>query len=89
MDYGNSQSAGQVLLSTIGNIGQPHSQKYQTVANLPFITDEYGDLLKQSETTDTTPSCSLAEALDKQDLYINSSLAKWVAPCYGVFSAME
>jgi PRTRC genetic system ThiF family protein len=76
MDYGNSQSAGQVLLSTIGNIGQPHSQKYQTVANLPFITDEYGDLLKQSETTDTTPSCSLAEALDKQDLYINSSLAQ-------------
>lgn len=76
MDFGNGQSTGQVLLSTIGNIRQPQSEKYQAVANLPFITDEYGELLKQSEATDNTPSCSLAEALDKQDLYINSSLAQ-------------
>lgn len=75
LDFGNSQSRGQVLLSTIGNIKQPQSVKYQAVANLPFITDEYGDLLKRSEETDNTPSCSLAEALEKQDLYINSSLA--------------
>lgn len=75
MDYGNSQSTGQVLLSTIGNIKQPQSEKYQPVANLAFITDEYGELLKESEETDDTPSCSLAEALEKQDLYINSSLA--------------
>lgn len=76
MDYGNSQSTGQVLLSTIGNIKQPKSEKYEAVANLPFITKEYGELLKQSEETDNTPSCSLAEALEKQDLYINSSLAQ-------------
>lgn len=76
MDFGNSQSTGQVLLSTIGNIRQPKSEKYQAVANLPFITDEYGALLKQSEATDDTPSCSLAEALEKQDLYINASLAQ-------------
>jgi len=76
MDFGNSQSTGQVLLSTIGNIRQPHSEKYQAVASLPFITDEYGELLKQSEEADNTPCCSLAEALDKQDLYINSSLAQ-------------
>lgn len=76
MDYGNSQSTGQVLLSTIGDIKQPKSEKYQTVPNLPFITDEYGELLKQSEGNDITPSCSLAEALDKQGLYINSSLAQ-------------
>lgn len=76
MDFGNSQSTGQVLLSTIGKIKQPQSEKYQAIANLPFITDEYGELLKQSEEADNTPSCSLAEALDKQDLYINSSLAQ-------------
>jgi hypothetical protein len=29
------------------------------VASLPFVTDEFGELLKQSEQTDDTPSCSL------------------------------
>ena len=41
-----------------------------------MVTDEFGALLKQSEQQDDTPSCSLAEALEKQDLYINSSLAQ-------------
>ena len=76
MDFGNSQFTGQVLLSTIGNIRQPNSEKYKTVENLPFLTEEFGELLKQSETQDDTPSCSLAEAMEKQDLYINSVLAQ-------------
>ena len=76
MDFGNSQCTGQVLLSTIGNIRQPNSEKYATVENLPFVTEEFGELLKQSETDDETPSCSLAEALEKQDLFINSALAQ-------------
>ena len=76
MDFGNSQFTGQVLLSTIGNIKQPNSEKYETVENLPFITEEFGELLKISEAEDNTPSCSLAEALEKQDLFINSTLAQ-------------
>ena len=76
MDFGNSQFTGQVLLSTIGNIKQPNSEKYETVGNLPFITEEFGELLKISELEDDTPSCSLAEALEKQDLFINSTLAQ-------------
>lgn len=76
MDFGNSQHTGQVILSSIGNIKQPNSEKYETVANLPFVTEEFPELLKQSEITDDTPSCSLAEALEKQDLYINSALAQ-------------
>jgi PRTRC genetic system ThiF family protein len=76
MDFGNSQHSGQVLLSTIGKIRQPDSKKYETTENLPFITEEFGELLKQSETEDNTPSCSLAEALEKQDLFINSTLAQ-------------
>ena len=76
MDFGNSQFTGQVLLSTVGNIRQPNSEKFETVENLPFVTEEFGELLIQSETEDDTPSCSLAEALEKQDLYINSSLAQ-------------
>lgn len=76
IDLGNNQFSGQTLLSTIGNIRQPNSEKYETVANLPFVTDEFGELLKLSETEDDTPSCSLAEALEKQDLFINSTLAQ-------------
>lgn len=76
LDYGNSQHTGQVILSTIGSIRQPHSEKYETVASLPLVTEEFGELLKQSEATDDTPSCSLAEALERQDLYINASLAQ-------------
>lgn len=76
LDFGNSQHTGQVLLSTIGKIRQPNSEKYETVASLPMVTDEFGELLKQSELEDDTPSCSLAEALEKQDLFINSSLVQ-------------
>lgn len=76
LDFGNSQHIGQVILSTIGELHQPNSKKYNTVGHLPFITDEYGNLLKQSESTDDTPSCSLADALQKQDLFINATLAQ-------------
>lgn len=76
MDFGNSQYWGQVILSSIGTIKQPTSEKYETVADLPFVTDEFGELMKQSESDDNTPSCSLAEALEKQDLFINATLAQ-------------
>ena len=76
LDFGNNRNTGQVLLSTIGEIKQPDTQKYEAVASLPFVTEEFGELLKQSEEQDDTPSCSLAEALQKQDLFINSSLAQ-------------
>lgn len=76
LDFGNSQCTGQVWLSTVSTIKQPSSEKFEPIADLPFITETYGDLLKQSEESDPTPSCSLAEALEKQDLFINPSLAQ-------------
>ncbi|MCP2025793.1 PRTRC genetic system ThiF family protein [Flavobacterium sp. HSC-32F16] len=76
MDFGNSQHTGQVILSTIKGIKQPNSEKYETVTSLPFVTEEFADLLTQSEEQDDTPSCSLAESLEKQDLFINSTLAQ-------------
>lgn len=76
MDFGNSQYTGQVILSTVGAVKQPNSEKYETVASLPFVTDEFEDLLIHSQEQDDTPSCSLAEALEKQDLFINSALAQ-------------
>lgn len=76
IDFGNSTCTGQVILSTAGEIAQPKSEKFETVACLPFVTEEFGELLNQSEALDDTPSCSLAEALEKQDLFINSALAQ-------------
>lgn len=75
MDFGNAKHTGQVILSTIENIKQPDSEMYIPVENLPFITEEFSDLLQKSD-TDDTPSCSLAEALEKQDLFINGTLAQ-------------
>jgi PRTRC genetic system ThiF family protein len=75
MDFGNSRTSGQVILSTLDHITQPKSELYRPVETLPLLTEEYKDLLMASGETDDTPSCSLAEALTKQDLFINSTLA--------------
>ncbi|REA63429.1 PRTRC system ThiF family protein [Dyadobacter luteus] len=76
IDYGNSSSTGQVILSTISSIPQPDSEKFHTVSELAFVTDEFAGLLESSESDDNTPSCSLAEALEKQDLFINAALTQ-------------
>jgi len=78
MDLGNSRYTGQVILSTIGAIKQPKSERYRTVSVLPMITDEFKELL-ETETENTEPSCSFAEAIEKQDLYINSTVASYGA----------
>ncbi|MGF7036896.1 PRTRC system ThiF family protein [Mucilaginibacter lappiensis] len=75
LDLGNSKDTGQVLLSTIGKRKQPKSTKFTPVEDLPFVTDKFKGLLENADSTDDTPSCSLAEALTKQDLFINSTLA--------------
>ena len=75
MDFGNGKDTGQVILSTIGSIKQPASEKFLPVGSLPQVTEEFAELLLQGDTKDM-PSCSLAEALEKQDLFINSVLAQ-------------
>jgi PRTRC genetic system ThiF family protein len=75
LDFGNSRYTGQVVLSTIGEIKQPNSEKFTPISNMPFVTETYRDLLEQKDEGDSLPSCSLAEALTKQDLFINGSLA--------------
>lgn len=74
MDFGNSRQSGQVILSTIGEVKQPESSRYLTNGKLPYMTDEFKDLLK-NQPEDLSPSCSMAEALHKQDLFINTSLS--------------
>ena len=74
LDIGNDRNTGQAVLSTIGEIKQPNSKLYRTVSNLPMVTDEFRELL-EAQTDNNEPSCSLADALEKQDLFINSVLA--------------
>jgi PRTRC genetic system ThiF family protein len=74
LDIGNARNTGQGILSTIGEIKQPNSNLYRTVCNLPMVTEEFRELL-EAQTDNNEPSCSLAEALEKQDLFINSTLA--------------
>lgn len=76
LDCGNSEHTGQVILATVGKCKQPASDIYTTVEELPFITDEFKDvLLEQQKTESDQPSCSLADALTKQDLFINPDIA--------------
>lgn len=73
MDLGNSHRSGQVLISTIDSIEQPDSKLYNPVSDLPKVTDEFKDLL-DAQIDNAEPSCSVAEALEKQDLFINPTL---------------
>lgn len=75
MDFGNTQTSGQVVLGTVPKkIKQPASQLYETAGSLKVITRlvKYARVKEE----DSGPSCSLAEALERQDLFINSTLAQ-------------
>lgn len=75
MDIGNSKSTGQIILGSRGYIEQPKKIK-NAINKLRTITDLIPNLQKH-EDKDKTPSCSLAEALNKQDLFINSIMAQY------------
>jgi PRTRC genetic system ThiF family protein len=78
MDLGNSRYTGQLILSTLAGIKQPESERFRPVAVLPKVTDEFKELLESVDDKDE-PSCSQAEALKKQDLYVNTALAVYGA----------
>jgi len=73
LDFGNTRTTGQVILGSV-DLYQPTSEKFKTAGRLPFVTELF-DYTKIEE-KDSGPSCSLAQALQKQDLFINSTLAQ-------------
>lgn len=73
MDFGNAEHTGQVIIGTIGKVSQPKCD-HETVEKLPCV-DEVFDLKKVKD-EDSGQSCSLAEALTKQDLFVNSMLCQ-------------
>lgn len=79
LDLGNSKRTGQVVLGTApgAKIVQPKSE-YQTVKVLSDVTKLFPQLKKIKE-TDQGPSCSLAQAISRQDLFINPILANFGA----------
>ena len=72
LDFGNMTDRGQIVLGTVGKDYQ--QPKEDGVARLRTVA-EYFDL-KAVKDEDSGPSCSLAAALRKQDLFINSMLAQ-------------
>jgi PRTRC genetic system ThiF family protein len=74
LDFGNTANSGQVVLGTIEKVGQPQSRKSESVEKMKCV-DQLFDLTKVNE-EDSGPSCSLAEALTKQDLFINSTISQ-------------
>lgn len=74
LDFGNARDTGQVVLGSLGEIKQPESALFETVDNLPLLTERFN--LKKVKEKDSGPSCSHADALRQQNLFINSTLAQ-------------
>lgn len=75
MDFGNMMDRGQVMVGTIKNVSQPKKSEFIVREVLPTIDKVHPDIFKDNKNDDQGPSCSLAEALNKQDLFINTNLA--------------
>jgi PRTRC genetic system ThiF family protein len=75
LDVGNLKRSGQIVMGTIGHHPQPKMEGVEAVSKVPCITDLY-DLTQVNEEKQG-PSCSLAEALESQDLMINPIIADY------------
>ena len=71
IDCGNSAKSGQIYIGTTGNIKQPKSNEFETVADLGTAIYNFFGLTDDPE----EPTCSVAESLGKQDLCINKTIA--------------
>lgn len=75
MDFGNMTDRGQVVIGTVVNIKQPKESEFDCKESLATIDKLHADIFKDNKNDNQGPSCSLAEALNKQDLFINTNLA--------------
>ncbi|WP_269501057.1 PRTRC system ThiF family protein [Burkholderia sp. IMCC1007] len=74
MDLGNRASDGQVVFGTARNHEGCGAQLRWPYDVLPELVDEWAP-------EDNTPSCGLAEALERQELFINQAI---VTPALGI-----
>ncbi len=78
LDLGNGTRTGQAILGS-NRIPQPEGveNEYRTIEYLPTVAEQFK--LEKVDEKESGPSCSMAEALSKQDLFINSSLVQMSA----------
>jgi PRTRC genetic system ThiF family protein len=70
LDLGNNASSGQYVL------GQPlNACNRRKAARLRTVSELYPEIVDESAGEDPLPSCSAAEALDRQEPFINQTLA--------------
>ena len=70
LDLGNSASSGQYVL------GQPLNTINRRARNrLPTVAEKYAEIIDITAGEDTLPSCSAIESLDRQEPFINQTLA--------------
>ena len=73
LDTGNTATTGQVILGSFLEVKQPDPA---SPARLPHVLDLYGSIMEEEEKKSYQgPSCSVEDAIQKQDLFIN----QWVA----------
>jgi PRTRC genetic system ThiF family protein len=78
IDFGNTRDTAQVILGTLQNIQQIKSKdpEIQFLSFLPHVLDLYPNM-ESHEGADQGPSCSLAESLIRQDLFICSTIVQF------------
>lgn len=69
MDLGNRASDGQFI------IGCPGPENGQDRRRLPTVLEYFPELADDNVPDDNAPSCSVAEALERQSLFVNRVLA--------------
>jgi PRTRC genetic system ThiF family protein len=74
LDMGNSRQSGQVFLSQLPGSAR---RGIPTDGRLPSLEFWLPEIFDESVPEDDTPSCSLAEALESQDLFVNQMVATW------------
>lgn len=73
IDCGNQFKSGQIYLSNGILLSQPES-KHETIKYIPDPFEKYGKGIYKDDEVNV-PSCSIAQALGKQDLMINQFVA--------------
>lgn len=73
LDSGNTVDTGQIILGTKDTFDQ--HRKKNTINYLPTVTQLYPELKKEGTKAYQGPSCSMSDALQKQDLFINQQIA--------------
>ena len=75
LDIGNREHDGQAILGQVVPTSCTDRRKREDI-RLPHVADLFPEIVDAKlDDTDETPSCSLAEALEKQSLFINDTMA--------------